>query len=126
MLIRQWDSVEGQTPQMDGVKDVTMRVMIGRDDETPNFALRHFIIEPDGHTPRHSHNYEHQNYIVAGSGKIWYGTEFYDIKQGDYLYVEPNVEHQFVNTGDEPLAFICLVPMTFQCGDEGEMPVPGS
>jgi len=126
MLIRQCDSVQGQTPQMDGVKDVTMRLMIGRDDGAANFSLRHFTIEPNGHTPRHSHNYEHENYIVEGSGKIWYGSEFHEIRQGDFLYVEPNVEHQFVNTGDGPLTFLCLVPTIFQCGDDGPMPVPGS
>jgi oxalate decarboxylase/phosphoglucose isomerase-like protein (cupin superfamily) len=36
--------------------------------------------------------------------------------------INPNCMHQFVNDGKEDLTFICLVPVSFDCGK----PTPGS
>jgi quercetin dioxygenase-like cupin family protein len=122
MLIRRVDEMPGTPMQMEGVKGVCMRLMVGRADGAPNFAMRHFTVEPGGHTPRHSHNYEHEVYIVGGTGRVEHDGEFRDIRTGDVLFVEPNKVHQFVNTGAQPLQFLCLVPVTFDCGQ----PTPGS
>ena len=122
MLIRRADQIPGQPMQMEGVKGVQMRMMVGRADGAPNFAMRHFTVEPGGHTPRHSHNYEHEILVVGGSGRIEHDGEFRSIKAGDALFIEPNKTHQFVNDSAQPLQFICLVPVTFDCGK----PTPGS
>jgi quercetin dioxygenase-like cupin family protein len=111
---------------MDGAKDVAMRMMVGRGDGALNFSLRHFTVKPGGHTPRHRHNYEHENYIISGRGQVWYYDRFHDIKPGETLFIEPNVEHQFVSSTDEPLEFLCLVPASFDCGDGTVKPTPGS
>ena len=108
--------------QMEGVKGVTMRMMVGRADGAPNFAMRHFTVEPGGYTPHHSHNYEHEVYIVEGHGRVENDGEFRNIRAGDVLFVQPNTVHQFVNTGEQALKFLCLVPVTFDCGK----PTPGS
>lgn len=108
--------------QMDGVNGVTMRLMVGRADGAPNFAMRHFTVEPGGNTPRHSHDYEHEVFIVEGAGQIENDGEKRAIKAGDVIFVQPNVLHQFVNTSEVPLKFLCLVPVTFDCGK----PTPGS
>jgi quercetin dioxygenase-like cupin family protein len=126
MLIRRAEQVPGQPVQMDGVKGVTMRLMVGRADGAPHFALRPFTVEPGGHTPHHSHNYEHEVYVLAGRGKAEENGALHEIKSGDVLYVEPNVIHQFTNTGEEPLQFLCLVPVSFDCGAGGREPTPGS
>ena len=122
MLIRRADDMPGVAMPMDSVKGVQMRMMIGRADGAPNFAMRHFTVEPGGFTPHHSHNYEHEVFIVEGSGRVEQDGEFCDIRAGDVLFVQPNKVHQFVNTGSEPLKFLCLVPVTFDCGT----PTPGS
>lgn len=103
-----------------------MRMMVGADDGAPSFAMRHFTIEPGGHSPRHSHNYEHEVVITGGTGRVEQAGEFCDISAGDVLFVAPNALHQFVNTGEEPLRFLCLVPVTYDCGEEGRLPTPGS
>jgi len=102
--------------QMEGVKGVTMRMMVGRGDGAPNFAMRHFTVEPGGHTPHHRHDYEHEVFIVDGAGRVESDGEFHDIKAGDVLFVKANSVHQFVNQGAQPLEFLCLVPVTFDCG----------
>lgn len=122
MLIRRADRLPGQPMQMEGVKGVTMRLMVGRADGAPNFAMRHFTVEPGGHTPRHSHDYEHEIYIVEGAGRVEQNGRFTDVRVGDVLFVEANSTHQFVNDKKAPLKFLCLVPVTFDCGK----PTPGS
>ncbi len=122
MLIRRAETMPGKPMEMDGARQVTMRLMVGRSDGAPNFAMRHFTVAPGGHTPRHSHDYEHEVFVVAGAARIEQGDEFEDLGPGDVVFVRPNTTHQFVNTGSEPFVFLCLVPVTFDCGT----PTPGS
>ena len=70
MLIRNIDESDLKPVTMPGVSGATMAVMVGRADGAPNFALRQFKVEPGGFTPRHSHDYEHEVYIVAGGGTL--------------------------------------------------------
>ena len=122
MLIRRADEMDGAPMQMDGAEGITMRMMIGRGDDAPNFAMRHFTVEPGGHSPHHSHDYEHEVYVVQGTARVEQDGEFYDLKPGDAVFVQPNVTHQFVNTGNGPFKFLCFVPISFDCGK----PTPGS
>ena len=122
MLIRRADDMEGRPMTMDGAKDVTMKLMVGRADGAPNFSMRHFTVAAGGHTPRHSHDYEHEIYVVGGQGRVEQGGEFQDVRPGDVIFVQPNATHQLVNTGDDDFKFLCLVPVTFDCGT----PTPGS
>lgn len=122
MLIRRAETTDATPITMSGVKDVTMRLLVGRNDGAPNFSMRHFTVAPGGHTPRHQHNYEHEVFIVAGRGRVEYGGDFHDVKAGDVLFVEPNHMHQFKAANDESLQFLCLVPINDDCGQ----PTPGS
>jgi quercetin dioxygenase-like cupin family protein len=122
MLIRRPDSMPGEPMETSGVKDVSMRMLVGRGDGAPNFSMRHFTVEPGGHTPRHSHNYEHECYILEGEAQVEYEGETHAVRAGDVLFIEPNHTHQFVNRGNAPLRFLCLVPTSFDCGK----PTPGS
>jgi len=123
--IRRAETMEGKPVAMDGAEGVEMRMMVGRDDGAPNFSMRHFTVEPGGHTPRHSHNYEHEVYIVGGRGRVEYDGESHEVRPGDVLFIQPNRTHQFTNPGDEPFQFLCLVPASFDCGGE-KAPTPGS
>jgi quercetin dioxygenase-like cupin family protein len=118
--------MQGTPMQMDGVSGVSMRLMVGRDDGAPTFSMRHFTVEPGGHTPRHQHNYEHEIYVLTGQGRAEYDGAFHEIAAGDVLFVEPNRLHQFVNTGDTDMQFLCLVPVSYDCGDGSTAPTPGS
>jgi quercetin dioxygenase-like cupin family protein len=122
MLIRRAEAMPGTPMTIDGAREVTMRLMVGRSDGAPNFSMRHFTVAPGGQTPRHSHDYEHEVYIVSGAARVEQGDEFEDLGPGDVVFVRPNSTHQFVNTGTEPFVFLCLVPVTFDCGT----PTPGS
>ena len=107
---------------LDGVDGVSMRILLGREHGMENFSMRHFVVEPGGHTPRHHHPYEHQVIVLAGTGEAEHDGETQGIEPGEVLHVAPGKTHQFRNTGNEPMQFICLVPHQGQDGCE----VPGS
>lgn len=121
MLIRNINETPMSPVQMDGVKGASMALMVGREDGAPNFALRHFKVEPGGHTPRHAHDYEHEVFVVAGSGEVLLAGAYRELKAGDVVYIPADHEHQF-RAKDKGLQFLCLVPVERQCGD----PTPGS
>jgi quercetin dioxygenase-like cupin family protein len=129
MLIRKAPDVPAQTMDLPGARGVTMRLMVGRDDGAPTFAMRLFAVEPGGHTPQHSHNYEHEVMILAGRGQLVCGTggnTIRPIEEGDAVFVPANAVHQFRNVGDQPLQFLCMVPTQFDCGQGACAPTPGS
>jgi len=122
MLIRNVESTPRKPVAMDGVKGVQMAVMVGRSDGAPNFALRHFVVEPGGHSPRHSHDYEHEVYIVEGAGTVLLEGKEHPIGKGDVVYVPAEEENQFKADPKAGLRFLCLVPVSRNCGE----PTPGS
>ena len=121
MLIRNIDEVEAGPVQMEGCRGVKMAVMVGRSDGAPNFALRSFQVEPEGHSPRHSHDYEHEVFIVSGGGTVLLEGRERPIRSGDVVFVPADEEHQF-RAGEEGLRFLCLVPVNRNCGE----PTPGA
>lgn len=127
MLIRNINQTATKPVKMDGVKGASMAVMAGREDGVPNFSLRHFSVEPGGYTPRHSHDYEHEVFIVSGGGTVLLEGAERPIRQGDVIYVPADQEHQFKAApadGNDAggLRFLCIIPVTRNCGD----PTPGS
>lgn len=95
---------------MDGVKDTTMRMLLGKDDGASNFYMREFTVAAGGHTPLHSHNYEHEIYILEGRGELQCGDETSSLSTGKAIYIPANSLHQFRNDSNHDLRFICLVP----------------
>ncbi len=128
MLIRRTEETSYQEMTMPGAKDVTMQLMLGREDQTPTFAMRQFQVQPQGHTPRHQHNYEHEAFILEGQGQIIGGIDGSTIRPigpGDAIFIAANEMHQFRNTGTQVLRFLCLIPNSFDCGNACQ-PTPGS
>jgi quercetin dioxygenase-like cupin family protein len=116
MKIQKADDVTAQemTQDCDGVR---MRMLVGRDDGAPHFAMRQFEVNPGGHTPHHNHAWEHECYILAGEGVIVDGKGNENpIRPGDCLFIPGDEMHQFRNTSDQPLRFLCMVPHQQQCG----------
>lgn len=117
MLVRRPEEVDAQPMTMPGAQGVTMKLMVGRDDGAPNFAMRLFTVQPGGQTPKHAHNYEHEVMIVAGQAQVYDAALDGErpAAAGDVLFIPANQLHQFRNTAHAPLQFMCLVPTTFDC-----------
>lgn len=92
------------------VKTVTKQVMIGPKEGAPNYSLRYFEIEPGGKSFFDQHDHDHGVMVLAGRGRVLLGVEQHEIEFGDVVYIAPNEIHQFENTGEEPLGFLCVAP----------------
>jgi quercetin dioxygenase-like cupin family protein len=104
------EQVASQPVAMEGASGCRVRWLVGEQDQAPNFAMRHFEVEPGGYTPRHFHPYEHEVYVLDGEGVLIDGDVPRPLRAGDVAYIAPDEVHQFRNVGDRPLKFLCLIP----------------
>lgn len=95
---------------LDGTEGVDFKQLIGRSARPPHFYMRLFDISPGGHTPKHAHEWEHEVFVVKGSGKIVLKDREENLTEGDAVYVEPEEIHQFVNSSKSLLRLICVIP----------------
>ena len=96
---------------MDGgeVSEIKFYPMITAKDGAPNFAMRLFEIGPNGYTPKHTHGWEHEVFIVSGSGYVFKDGKEIPIKKDTFLLVPKGELHQFI-AGDDGMNMICVVP----------------
>ena len=95
---------------LDGATGVRMRMLIGRGDGARRFHMRHFEVQPGGHTPLHTHPQEHEVFIVEGRGTFVYEGQEHEFDAEHVIFVPPNKEHRFMNTGDSLLRMLCIIP----------------
>jgi len=96
---------------IDGAQGVGIRVLIGKDDGAPSFAMRMFDLQPGGHTPLHAHPHEHEVFVVEGEGVVTFEGEEHPLEPEHVVFVPGGVEHNFRNTGASIFRFLCLVPI---------------
>ena len=94
----------------DGAKGVKIKWLINKDNGAPTFLMRHFTLEAGGFTPFHSHDWEHEVYILEGEGKVRYEDREEKITPGDAILIPPNKKHQFQAGSHGTLKFLCMVP----------------
>ncbi len=115
MMIKNMFEVPAQPVVMEGADNVTVRVLIGPQDQAPTFAMRLFEAAPSGHTPFHAHDFEHEVIVLEGDVALVTDDGEIPLKPNDVLLVAPNERHQFKNCSDtNPARFICLVPIAYQ------------
>jgi len=93
----------------DKMKGVRFYPLITAKDGAPNFAMRVFEVEPNGYSPKHSHHWEHEIYVVSGSGYAVIADGKVPIEKDHCLLVEPSELHQ-IEAGEKGITFICVVP----------------
>ena len=116
MKITSIEDIEKTRMTMEGAQEVWKQVPIAKADGTPHVSLRVFTIMPGGHTPYHTHPFEHLNYIIDGEGAVVAenGTER-PLKKGDFVLVLPDEQHQYKNTSQQaPMVMICGVPKDYE------------
>ena len=105
MKVNHYEDVSQQPVEMEGSQGCSVRWLLGERDGAPTFAMRQIEVAPGGFTPRHSHPYEHEVFVLDGEG-----PEPHRLRAGDVVLVKPDEVHQFRNTGSGPLKFLCLIP----------------
>ncbi len=106
---------------VEGAYGTHIRWLITPRTGAKNFAMRYFRIEPNGASPLHSHPYEHEVFVLKGKGELLVGKETAlskesavrkeNISEGYFGLIEENEVHQFKNTGEKDLEFLCIIPI---------------
>ncbi len=108
MKVKRWTDVPAQPAE--GAEGVTVRWVINKQDGAPHFAMRVFEVQPGGSSPRHTHWWEHEVFVLQGQGVAAGPSGEIPISAGSVVLVPGEEEHQFRNTGNDVLRFICLIP----------------
>lgn len=88
---------------------VTKQVPVGPEEESNNFHIRYFRVEPGKQTNLEAHPHEHGVIIVHGRARLQINKSFHELKPKDAIFISSNDLHQFTALGDEPLGFFCVV-----------------
>ncbi len=107
MIVRDWRDVEAKGSEAEGV---SLHWAIAAEDGAPNFAMRVIEVQPGCATPHHQHTWEHEVFVLAGTGVVRGEQGEQPLKHGTVVYVPGGEIHQFANTGADVLRFLCLVP----------------
>jgi quercetin dioxygenase-like cupin family protein len=94
---------------------VQIREMITTHDGAANFAMRVFDVQPGVSTPFHTHPWEHEVYIISGTGRVRTEGQETPVKPGDSVYIAPNEQHCFVANAGSSLQMICCIPSKDRC-----------
>ena len=95
-----------------GMKGVRRMQFLNPENSSKNFALRGYIIEPNGHTSYDIHPHEHGVYIMSGEVLVRVGEEELLLHEGDIIHIQGNEIHQFFNHGSELVKFLCVRDFT--------------
>ena len=110
MMTGHFTEVKEENPKLPEMQ-ATIRWLIAAKDGAPNFAMRVIEIKRRGEKiPLHRHDYEHEIFMIEGQGNVLSPDRAKPAAYGSFVYVAPNEEHGFENTGDSPFRFICVIP----------------
>ena len=88
---------------------ITRQVFVGPDDDSNNFHMRYFRLEPGTHSNLERHPHEHGVMILHGRARVQLNDDFFEVGPYDAIFISGNDLHQFVVAGDEPMGFLCVI-----------------
>lgn len=92
-----------------GWRGVTRFTLAGPPGVPARWELRYFELAPGGYSSLERHAHAHCIVVLRGRGEALVGPEVVPMLPLDLVVVPPDVPHRWVNTGDEPLGFLCPV-----------------
>jgi quercetin dioxygenase-like cupin family protein len=91
MIVKNSREVEGQALG----SGIVMRWVVSEKDGAENFYMRIVEAEPGTEGPPfHSHDYEHEMYILEGEGTVVGDEGERPFKAGDVIYIPPGEPHR--------------------------------
>ena len=112
MYVAHSEEIPAQVVTIGGAEKTTVRWLIAEREGAPTFAMRLFEIQPGGQTPFHAHAWEHEVFVLDGSGELTGAEQTWPLQAGDVVFVPPQEQHNFRNTGDGPFRFLCCIPLS--------------
>ena len=107
MLIRNLQDV----PSVAYGEGARKRVLIGARGGAPNFVMRVFDVPPGCGSSDHSHDFEHEVFILEGEAVLKGSWGDAPVTPGNAIFIPANERHQLRNTGKDTLRFLCMVPL---------------
>jgi quercetin dioxygenase-like cupin family protein len=107
-VVRRSEAVDYES--VEAAEGLEKGVLIGPEDDAPNFALRRFTLAPGAEVPRHTNAIEHEQYVLEGEYVVGIEEETYSVEPGDSLLIPAETVHWYRNDGDTAAAFLCAVP----------------
>jgi quercetin dioxygenase-like cupin family protein len=104
-----WEGVDPIEINERDVEGVIKNVLVGPEDGAPDFIIRFFEVPVGGHTFFDQHDHEHGVVILHGKARVQIKDDFYDLTPLDSVFISGNEIHQFINSGDKPLGFLCVI-----------------
>jgi quercetin dioxygenase-like cupin family protein len=101
------DHKEVQEMSMPG--GARIRWLITHRDNAPTFSMRLITVEKGKNTPYHVHDYEHEIYMISGTGEVTIGDKVFKSKADSFIFIPPNVYHGMKAETD--MKMICIVPI---------------
>lgn len=92
-----------------GVDGLTVRWGINASQGATNFGMRILELEPGKSSSMHQHENEHEVYVLTGSGEVEADDQTHPISEGTVIYIPPNENHQFHNSGTNMMRFVDVV-----------------
>jgi quercetin dioxygenase-like cupin family protein len=71
--------------------------LISLEDNPPTCTMTYSVIEPGKTSSHHIHPWEHEVYIIEGSGVLVCDGKEYPVKAGDGMFIPGNVDHYTLN-----------------------------
>lgn len=110
MKIAHYKDIPPDPAGEEGASRIAVRWLITEKDGAPNFSMRVIELEPGGHSPYHSHRWEHEVFILEGNGVLVHEEKETAFASGDVIFIPPDEPHQLRNRSDARLEFICIIP----------------
>lgn len=99
----------------EGVKgEVAIRWLITKETGAETFAMRFFEVQPGCEAGPHSHEWEHEVFILEGNGVMRGGEEDFEVCPGSVVFIPGNEPHMLRNTGNKTMKYLCLIPASAQ------------
>lgn len=108
--MKSYSYLEIPAEPVEGRPGVRIRWAIGRNVDAPNFVTRIIELDPGATTGYHAHPWEHEVVVLEGAGAVRDAHGRAPLAPGTCVYVAPGEEHEFQNTGEGILRFVCVIP----------------
>lgn len=109
-----WEGVEVEGYRPGAAVGVERHTIVGGrkadpGESGPKLELRYFELQPGAVSRLEKHEHEHYVIIRRGEGYAIVGESVTPVGPNDVVYVGPMEIHQFLNRGQEPFGFYCIV-----------------
>lgn len=86
-----------------------IRWLITHRDGAPTFSMRLIDVPEGKNTPAHSHDYEHEIFIIEGEGTVTIGKENFKVGKDSFIFIPGNKYHTI--KAETAMKMICVVPI---------------